>query len=100
MTNLAIGSLGSTELTQIGTKVGKTQAGSVSFGDLLTSAISETSKLQTQSAQEVEKLMTGEVQDVHTALIAVQKADLSFQMMMQVKNKLMAAYDDVMRMQV
>ena len=100
MTNLAIGSLGSTDISQLGTKAGKPQAGTVSFGDLLTSAISETSKLQTQSAQEVEKLMTGEVQDVHTALIAVQKADLSFQMMMQVKNKLMTAYDDIMRMQV
>jgi len=100
MTNLAIGSLGSTDISQLGTKAGSPKAGTVSFGDLLTSAISETSKLQTQSAQEVEKLMTGEVQDVHTALIAVQKADLSFQMMMQVKNKLMTAYDDIMRMQV
>ncbi len=100
MTNIAINSLGSTEISQLGTKTATGKAGSVSFGDLLTSAITETSKLQTQSAQEVEKLMTGEVQDVHTALIAVQKADLSFQMMMQVKNKLMAAYDEVMRMQV
>src|SRR5882757_3202045 len=100
MTNLAISSLGSAEISQPGSKVGKGQSGAVGFGDLLTSAITETSKLQTQSAQEVEKLMTGEVQDVHTALIAVQKADLSFQMMMQVKNKLMTAYDDIMRMQV
>ena len=97
---IPINSLGSTDISQLGTTLSKPKAGTVGFGDILTSAINETSKLQTQSAQEVEKLMTGEVQDVHTALIAVQKADLSFQMMMQVKNKLMAAYDEVMRMQV
>jgi flagellar hook-basal body complex protein FliE len=97
---IPVNSLGSTGISQLGSIGHKPATGGSSFGDLLSSAISETSKLQTQSAQEVQKLMTGEVQDVHTALIAVQKADLSFQMMMQVKNKLMAAYDDVMRMQV
>src|SRR5258708_4318042 len=100
MSNLLINSLGSANVPQVGSHGNKHASGDTSFGDLLNSAISETSKLQTQSAQEVQKLMTGEVQDVHTALIAVQKADLSFQMMMQVKNKLMAAYDEVMRMQV
>lgn len=75
-------------------------SGSGSFGEILSQAISDTNKLQQQSNEEVQKLLSGEVQDIHTALIAVQKADLSFQMMMQVKNKLVAAYEEVMRMQV
>jgi flagellar hook-basal body complex protein FliE len=45
-------------------------------------------------------VLSGEVQDVHSAMTAMQKADLSFQMMMQVRNKLIDAYHEVMRMQV
>ena len=44
--------------------------------------------------------MTGESQDLHTTIIAVQKADLSFQMMMQVRNKIVQAYQEIMHMQV
>jgi flagellar hook-basal body complex protein FliE len=71
-----------------------------SFGDVLREAISTTNQLQKQSDQEIQKLMTGETQDLHATLIAVQKADLSFQMMMQVRNKLVQAYQEIMRTQV
>jgi flagellar hook-basal body complex protein FliE len=71
-----------------------------SFGDMLKDAISTANELQKQSDQEIQKLMTGETQDLHTTMIAVQKADLSFQMMMQVRNKLIQAYQEIMRMQV
>ncbi len=78
---------------------GKTEEGA-SFGDVLKSAISTTNELQKQSDQEIQKLMAGESVDLHTTMIAVQKADLSFQMMMQVRNKLVQAYQEIMRMQV
>ena len=71
-----------------------------SFGDVLKDAISTANQLQKQSDQEIQKLMTGETQDLHTTLIAVQKADLSFQMMMQVRNKIIQAYQEILRMQV
>jgi flagellar hook-basal body complex protein FliE len=71
-----------------------------SFGDVLKSAISTANDLQKQSDHEIQKLMTGETQDLHTTMIAVQKADLSFQMMMQVRNKIVQAYQEIMRMQV
>jgi len=70
------------------------------FGQVLRDAINTTNDLQKQSNQEIEKLMTGETQDLHETMIAVQKADLSFQMMMQVRNKLLQAYQEIMRMQV
>ena len=63
-------------------------------------AISTVNELQKQSNQEIEKLMTGESQDLHTTVIAMQKADLSFQMMMQVRNKLVSAYQEIMKMPV
>ena len=99
MNDLLINSLGQANLP---TPAGQAETGAAdgSFAELLSNAVAETSKLQEQSNEEVQKLIAGEVQDVHTALIAVQKADLSFQMMMQVKNKLVAAYEEVMRMQV
>jgi flagellar hook-basal body complex protein FliE len=78
---------------------GKTEDGA-SFGDVLKDAISTANNLQKQSDSEIQKLMTGETQDLHTTMIAVQKADLSFQMMMQVRNKLVQAYQEIMRMQV
>lgn len=70
------------------------------FGEILKDAISTADSLQKQSNVEIEKLMTGESQDLHATMIAVQQADLSFQMMMQVRNKLVQAYQEIMRMQV
>jgi len=60
------------------------------FGAILKDAISTVNDLQT----------TGESKDLHSTVIAMQKADLSFQMMMQVRNKLMQAYQEIIRMQI
>jgi len=70
------------------------------FGQMLQDAISAVNEVQKQSDVEVQKLMAGESQDLHETLIAVQKADLSFQMMMQVRNKILQAYSEIMRMPV
>ncbi len=70
------------------------------FGEVLKDAITTVNEVQKQSDQEIQKLMSGESQDLHATLIAVQKADLSFQMMMQVRNKIVQAYQEIMRMQV
>jgi flagellar hook-basal body complex protein FliE len=80
-------------------KPAQTQAGP-KFGDMLSDAIQEVNQLQQQASTETEKLMTGEVKDIHTAMIALQKADVSFQMMMQVRNKLVNAYQEIMKMTV
>jgi flagellar hook-basal body complex protein FliE len=78
---------------------GKADEGA-SFGDMLKSAISTVNELQKQSDKEIQKLMTGEAEDLHTTMIAVEKADLSFQLMMQVRNKIVQAYEEIMRMQI
>ena len=59
---------------------------------------------QVQSAQgdaqgQVAELLNGNGVDVHRAMIAVEKAELSFQLMMQVRNKIVAAYQEVSRLQ-
>jgi flagellar hook-basal body complex protein FliE len=74
--------------------------GSANFKDVLKEALQDVDQAQKVSDQQIQKVISGEIQDVHTAMIAMQKADLSFQMMMQVRNKLIEAYHEVMRMQV
>jgi len=74
--------------------------GGVAFGDLLKQALQEVNQASAQSEDEARNLMTGESADMHTAMLAVQKADLSFQMMMAVRSKLIDAYREVMRMQM
>jgi len=41
-----------------------------------------------------------ENKDIHTTMIAVEKADMTFQLMMQIRNKITSAYEEIMRMQV
>jgi flagellar hook-basal body complex protein FliE len=74
--------------------------GGVAFGDLLKQALQEVNQASAQAEGEARNLMTGESADMHTAMLAVQKADLSFQMMMAVRSKLIDAYREVMRMQM
>jgi flagellar hook-basal body complex protein FliE len=77
-----------------------TEKSETGFGNILKDAISTVNDLQKQSDQEIQKFITGESQDLHTAVMAMQNADLSFQMMMQVRNKIVQAYQEIMRTQV
>ena len=79
---------------------GKTKVSGEGFADLLQEAVQEVDQLHQASDQQVEKILSGDINDVHSAMIAMQKADVSFQMLMQVRNKLVEAYQEVMRMQV
>jgi len=52
-----------------------------------------------RAATQVAQLLNGKGADVHSAMIAVEKADLSFQLMMQVRNKIVQAYQQISNMQ-
>jgi len=69
------------------------------FSETLKEALSEVNELQNRSTEEIGSALEGDLKDVHSAMLALQKADLSFQLMLQVRNKLVQAYRDVMRMQ-
>ncbi|MDR2561119.1 MAG: flagellar hook-basal body complex protein FliE [Holophagales bacterium] len=71
-----------------------------SFRDLLQRAIDEVNTDEEVASQEARNLMTGQGTDMHTAILAVQKADVSFYTMMAVRSKLIDAYREVMRMQM
>jgi flagellar hook-basal body complex protein FliE len=70
-----------------------------SFGGLLKDALKEVSDVEMHSQKELGKFLNGE-SDLHSVMIALEKADLSFQMMMQVRNKFVQAYQEIMRSQV
>ncbi len=69
------------------------------FREVLHSAIDDVQKLEGQAEAKVAGVLSGNGSDVHSALIAVEKADLSFQLMMQVRNKIVSAYEEISRMQ-
>ena len=69
------------------------------FRDLLSSAVDDIQQLETQAETKVNGVLEGNGSEVHSALIAVEKADLTFQMMMQVRNKIVSAYEEISRMQ-
>jgi flagellar hook-basal body complex protein FliE len=74
--------------------------GDPSFKQVLTDTIGEVQRLQTQADESIKRYVAGEVSDVTEAVIAVQQADVAFQSMMQVRNRIVAAYEEIMRMQV
>jgi len=69
------------------------------FGATLKDAISQVNELSNTSDQKVAELMHGDRQDVHNVMIAVEKADIAFQLMMQVRNKIVNAYQEVSKLQ-
>lgn len=69
------------------------------FADTLRGAMDEMGQLSSQAETKVAGVLEGNGTDVHSALIAVEKADLSFQLMMQVRNKIVSAYQEISRMQ-
>ncbi|MCK4966087.1 flagellar hook-basal body complex protein FliE [bacterium] len=72
----------------------------VSFEDTMKKFINDVDSAQKYAGESVEKLMTGEIKDIHDVMIAVQKAGTSFELMMEMRNKMIEAYREVMRMQV
>ena len=70
------------------------------FMNSLQSAISKANDIQIQADQATEALMTGQTQNIHQTMVALQEADVSFQLMMQIRNKILTAYEEIQRMQI
>jgi flagellar hook-basal body complex protein FliE len=71
------------------------KAGAVDFAGLLGQGVSEVNSLQQQSTQSVHEMLTGGDVQPAEVFASVQKADMAFRMLMQVRNKLMQAYEEV-----
>ena len=77
-----------------------TRSGESSFKDILGSAIEEVEGARSAANKSVEQFLSGEGGDLHSTILASQRAELEFQMFLQVRNKVVAAYQEVMRMQM
>ena len=69
------------------------------FADLLTDAVGQVNKLETDANSAVAGLMSGNGVDVHQAMIATQKASMAFELSLAVRNKAVQAYQSVIGMQ-
>jgi flagellar hook-basal body complex protein FliE len=76
------------------------EAGALDFGAVLNQSLGEVNKLQAQADEAVEALANGKGASLHETMIALEKADLSFRLMMQVRNKIVDAYREIVNMQV
>jgi flagellar hook-basal body complex protein FliE len=69
------------------------------FSGVLTNALQQVNQLSGNSEQQIGSLLKGGSADMSTVMIAVEKADVAFQLMMQVRNKIVSAYQDIEKMQ-
>jgi flagellar hook-basal body complex protein FliE len=72
----------------------------VKFGEMLQVSLDRVSQLQTAADQSVADLTTGRQSDIHSTMIAVEKAEIAFEMAMTIRNKLLTAYESIMRTQI
>jgi len=75
-------------------------AGGPSFGDVVKNAVEEVNSLQAGADDLARKLATGDVQDIHQVMLALDKASTAFGLTVQVRNKVVEAYQEIMRLQV
>ena len=70
------------------------------FSDLLGKMVGKVSELQNDADKSIQSLATGQSKGLHEVMLSVEKASVSFQMLTQVRNKAVEAYQEIMRMPV
>ena len=78
---------------------GEVSSGS-GFQDIFSSAVGQVETMRQTASSTVAKFLSGEGEDLHTVAIATQEADLAFEMFQQVRNKVVSAYQEIMKMQM
>ena len=89
---------GQVESTQTAQGVGAVQG--AGFGEVLNQFVGEVNQKQLDSTQAVNDLLAGKEVPLHQAMIAMQEAGVAFQLMVEVRNKLLEGYQELMRMQI
>ena len=76
------------------------KGGEASFGQVMEAAFQEVNRRQLEGGRMAEDLAMGKGPELHEVMVALEKADISFRLATQVRNKLLSAYQEIMRMQV
>ncbi|MCP4572083.1 MAG: flagellar hook-basal body complex protein FliE [bacterium] len=95
-----IKSLGSIDVRAAYGVEGATKPTGPSFKDQLQQAIGEVGALSSRKEEMVDAMVAGEVTEVHDVMIASKEAQLAFELLLEVRNKLLEGYQELMRMQV
>ena len=75
-------------------------AGSGQFGDMLMSSIQTVETQRAQSDQAIQQFLTGESDDLHKIAMTTQRAELTSELFLQVRNKVISAYQEIMKLQM
>ena len=70
------------------------------FQNVFTDAVRKVEAFQNNAQVSVDRFLNGEEEEIHNVALAAQRAELSFELFMQARNKVVSAYQEVMRMQV
>ncbi len=96
---MSINPISSGSTPQIITAPTQTESGK-GFGDALLDATKQTAHLENQANEMAQKIAGGDVGELHNAMIAMQKASMALELTVQVRNKVLEAYQEIMRMQI
>jgi len=86
-------------MPQVAPSTGAASSG-LGFAGVLEDAIQTVSGLGQQASASVERFLSGDGEDLHTTVLATTRAELAFDMFLQTRNKVVSAYQEIMRMQV
>jgi flagellar hook-basal body complex protein FliE len=70
------------------------------FSGIFEKAVSSVQSAENSAGEGIERMLNGESEEVHQTILSAQRAELAFDMFLQVRNKVVQAYQEVMRMQV
>ncbi len=70
------------------------------FSDIFNSMVDQVNSAEMDSNKAIEKVNTGEAKNLHDVMLAVEEADLSLRMLVQMRNKALEAYETIMRLQI
>jgi len=100
MTDIKIGNLLNSPVTILKEKEFPRSEGGKSFLQSLNETISNVDNLQKEADNSIKELAVGENKNIHQTMIAIEKAEISFKLMVQFRNKIIDAYQEIMRMQI
>jgi flagellar hook-basal body complex protein FliE len=99
MADVRIDGLGPLRYTPLGTPAPASPAGP-DFRETLTNALREVNDLQLDAGENTNRLIAGESIDLHEVMISAEEASVAFELMMEIRNKLVEAYQELQRMQL
>ncbi len=96
-----IGAIGSSTPLPLRTPdTGPVAKAAAGFGSILSSTLAQVSQKQSDGEAAIQKFESGEARHLHEVMIAVEEAEISLRMLVQMRNKALTAYEEIMRMQI